>query len=113
MTDEWEEDPESGTTLGPEEALRMEIEKSKTLKVDRLKLRDQIEKLREQNCRLLKENLFLRQKLETEDSFFVSKPTVKGKFLLGIFKDSGLTKLKTRIALMFLLLLLGWFFYFF
>ena len=111
--DEWEEDLESGTTFGPEEALRMEIEKSKSLKVDRLKLRDEIEQLRDQNRRLLKENLALRQKLESEDPFFVSKSTIRGKSLLEISKDSSLTKLKTRIALVFLLLLLGWLFYFF
>jgi predicted nuclease with TOPRIM domain len=43
---------ESGVTLGPEEALRREIEKSKSLKVERLKLKDKIEKLRAENAHL-------------------------------------------------------------
>ena len=46
MASEWENQfEEDGITLGPEEALRREIEKSKALKLDRLKLRNQVEKL--------------------------------------------------------------------
>lgn len=54
MSDEDWKDPyeESGITLGPEEALRREIEKSKSLKVERLKLKDEIEKLRAENAHL-------------------------------------------------------------
>jgi len=54
MSDEDWKDPyeESGITLGPEEALRREIEKSKSLKVERLKLKDEIEKLRSENAHL-------------------------------------------------------------
>jgi hypothetical protein len=57
MSDEEWKDPfeENGVTLGPEEALRREIEKSKSLKVERLKLRDEIEKLRAENARLNQE----------------------------------------------------------
>lgn len=53
IEDDWK-DPyeENGITLGPEEALRKEIEKSKSLKVERLKLKDEIEKLRSENARL-------------------------------------------------------------
>ncbi len=46
---------DDGITLGPEEALRREIEKSKNLKVERLKLRDEIEKLRAKNQALEKQ----------------------------------------------------------
>ena len=113
MIDDWEEDPESGTTIGPEEALRIEIEKCKSIKVERLKLRDEIEQLREQNGRLSKENLVLRQKLETEGQFFESKPAISRKSFLKISKESGPAKLKTRIAFILLLVLLGWLFYFF
>ena len=43
--DKWEEPPEdNGLTLGPEETLQREIEKSKSLKVDRLRLKDEIDK---------------------------------------------------------------------
>lgn len=50
---DWKEPyDESGITLGPEEALRREIEKSKSLKVERLKLKDEIEKLRAENAHL-------------------------------------------------------------
>ena len=46
MNGEWE-DPyeEDGITLGPEEALQREIQKSKSLKVDKLQLRNEVEKL--------------------------------------------------------------------
>ena len=45
----WEEPlDDNGLTLGPEETLQREIEKSKSLKVDRLRLKDEIEKLKEQ-----------------------------------------------------------------
>ena len=49
MSDEWENHiEEDGITLGPEEALRREIEKSKALKVERLQLRNEVEDLRSQ-----------------------------------------------------------------
>lgn len=53
---QWEDDSESGTTLGPEEALRREIERTKALKVERLRLRDEVEKLRAENLELREEN---------------------------------------------------------
>lgn len=57
MTDEWQDTPEDdGITLGPEEALEREIAKSKTLKVERLQLRDQVEQLTSQN-RALRDQL--------------------------------------------------------
>ena len=44
--DDWEETfDDNGITLGPEEILRREIEKSKNLKVERLQL-----KTRSKNC---------------------------------------------------------------
>jgi hypothetical protein len=50
MTDEWQDTPEDdGITLGPEEALGREIAKSKALKVERLQLKDQVERLTAQN----------------------------------------------------------------
>ena len=59
MTDEklWQEQFEDdGITLGPEEALQREIQKSKSLKVERLKLKDQNEKLQYEVNRLKQEN---------------------------------------------------------
>jgi hypothetical protein len=51
--DEWEETfDEDGVTLGPEEILNREIQKSKNLKVERLQLKDEIEKLRAENIHL-------------------------------------------------------------
>ncbi len=63
MSDEGWTEPydESGITLGPEEALRREIEKSKSLKVERLKLKDEIEKLRAENARLTKNIATLKE----------------------------------------------------
>ena len=58
MTDEWQDIPEDdGITLGPEEALAREIAKSKALKVERLQLKDQVD-------RLTAENQALRDQLE-------------------------------------------------
>ena len=50
MTDEWQDTAEDdGITLGPEEALGREIAKSKALKIERLQLKDQVERLTAQN----------------------------------------------------------------
>jgi len=46
MEDNWENPyEEDGVTLGPEEALLRETEKTKALKVEKLQLKDTIEKL--------------------------------------------------------------------
>lgn len=65
MTDEWQDTPEDdGITLGPEEALEREIAKSKTLKVERLQLRDQVEQLTSQNRALRDQLEALKQERE-------------------------------------------------
>ncbi len=57
MTDKWQDISEDdGITLGPEEALAREIAKSKALKVERLQLKDQVERLTAQN-RALRDQL--------------------------------------------------------
>ena len=64
--DNWKEPyEESGITLGPEEILRREIEKSKNLKVERLQLKDEIEKLRAENTRLSQKNQALAEEIKT------------------------------------------------
>lgn len=66
MSEEWNDPPESeGITRGPEEALEREIAKSKALKVERLRLRDQVEKLQKEVERLTRENDILRRQLTT------------------------------------------------
>ena len=63
--EKWEEPLEdNGLTLGPEETLQHEIEKSKSLKVDRLRLRDEIEQLKTQNKDLKKKNQQLHQRVK-------------------------------------------------
>jgi hypothetical protein len=63
MTDEWQDTPEEdGITLGPEEALGREIAKSKALKVERLQLKDRVEKLTTQNRALSDQLKALKQK---------------------------------------------------
>ena len=58
----WEEPLEdNGLTLGPEEKLQREIEKSKSLKVDRLRLNDEIEQLKEQKNNLQEKNRQLNE----------------------------------------------------
>jgi uncharacterized protein YdcH (DUF465 family) len=68
MNDEedWKEPFEdTGITLGPEEILRREIEKSKNLKVERLQLKDEIEKLRAENTHLTQKNQALTEEIKT------------------------------------------------
>ena len=66
MGDDWKKPYEDdGVTLGPEDALRREIEKSKTLKVEKLQLKDAIEKLKAENDALSKTNQSLEQKLNS------------------------------------------------
>ena len=61
---DWEEPPEEGgLTLGPDEALQREIEKSKSLKVDRLRLRDEIEKLKSEKNALAQKHHLLQKRL--------------------------------------------------
>ena len=63
MADDWQDIPEDdGLTLGPEDALEREIARSKALKVERLQLRDRVEKLESEVRALTAEN----HKLKTE-----------------------------------------------
>ena len=60
----WEEPlDDNGLTLGPEETLQREIEKSKSLKIDRLRLKDEIEKLKEQKEKLQEKNNQLHKRV--------------------------------------------------
>ncbi|MBT5470780.1 MAG: hypothetical protein HOK41_09270 [Nitrospina sp.] len=63
--DENWEDPldDNGLTLGPEESLQREIEKSKSLKVDRLRLRDEIDQLKAQKEELKEKNRQLHERV--------------------------------------------------
>ena len=64
MEDNWENPyEEDGVTLGPEEALLRETEKTKALKVEKLQLKDAIEKLQNKNDTLVNVNNSLEQKL--------------------------------------------------
>jgi len=66
MKDDWENPyEEDGVTLGPEEALLRETEKTKALKVEKLQLKDTIEKLRNKNNALANVNNSLEQKLRS------------------------------------------------
>ena len=66
MEDDWENPyEEDGVTLGPEEALLRETEKTKALKVEKLQLKDTIEKLQSKNNALANVNNSLEQKLRS------------------------------------------------
>ena len=66
MKDDWENPyEEDGVILGPEEALFRETEKTKALKVEKLQLKDTIEKLRSKNNALANVNNSLEQKLRS------------------------------------------------
>lgn len=65
MADDWQNIPEDeGLTLGPEDALEREIARSKALKVERLQLRDRVEKLSSEVAVLTAENRQLKTELD-------------------------------------------------
>ena len=69
MTTEWQDIPEDdGITLGPEETLAREIAKSKALKVERLQLKDRVEKLTAENRDLRDENEALKKHRQARSS---------------------------------------------
>ena len=99
MEDNWENPyEEDGVTLGPEEALLRETEKTKALKVEKLQLKDTIEKLQSKNDTLVNVNNSLEQKLMplTEQSSSSihhetdQTHTLKWAYLLLIFNLTAL-----------------------
>ena len=99
MNENWEEPPEEdGLTLGPEEALQREIEKSKALKVDRLRLRDEIEKLKAETTDLTRKNHLLKERL-----------TALGNPSANPEKESAFSRNILIFALVFSFLALLWF----
>lgn len=77
---------EDGLTLGPEETLQKEIEKSKALKIDRLRLRDEIEKLKSEISSLSKKNQQLKDRLtKLENSAFEKTSPSSKNFLILTF----------------------------
>ena len=83
--EKWEEPLEdNGLTLGPEETLQHEIEKSKSLKVDRLRLRDEIEQLKAQNKELKEKNQQLHQRIKTLNNAVSSPGTPRNSPTLQI-----------------------------
>ena len=99
MNENWEEPlEEDGLTLGPEEALQREIEKSKALKVDRLLLRDEIEKLKAETTDLTRKNHLLKERL-----------TALGNPSANPEKESAFSRNILIFALVFSFLALLWF----
>ena len=99
MEDNWGNPyEEDGVTLGPEEALLKETEKTKALKVEKLQLKDTIEKLQSKNDTLVNVNNSLEQKLTslTEQSSrnihleTDQTHTLKWAYLLLIFNLTAL-----------------------
>ena len=99
MEDNWENPyEEDGVTLGPEEALLKETEKTKALKVEKLQLEDTIEKLQNKNNALANVNNSLEQKLGslTEQSSSsicletAQTHTIRWAYLLLIFNLTAL-----------------------
>ena len=99
MNENWEEPlEEDGLTLGPEEALQREIEKSKAVKVDRLRLRDEIEKLKAETTDLTRKNHLLKERL-----------TALGNPSANPEKESAFSRNMLIFALVFSFLALLWF----
>ena len=99
MEDDWKNPyEEDGVTLGPEEALLRETEKTKALKVEKLQLKDTIEKLQSKNNALANVNNSLEQKLRslTEQSSSSIRletnqtHTLRWAYLLLIFNVTAL-----------------------
>ena len=99
MEDNWENPyEEDGVTLGPEEALLKETEKTKALKVEKLQLKDTIEKLQSKNDTLVNVNNSLEQKLtslteQSSSSIHLKTDqthTLKWAYLLLIFNLTAL-----------------------
>ena len=99
MKDDWGNPyEEDGVTLGPEEALLRETEKTKALKVEKLQLKDTIEKLRNKNNALANVNNSLEQKLrslteQSSSSIHLETDqthTLKWAYLLLIFNLTAL-----------------------
>jgi hypothetical protein len=61
MDERWDEHQENGITLGPEATLHREIQKSKSLKIELLRLRDENERLQSQNRILTQKMTALEQ----------------------------------------------------
>ena len=81
--EKWEEPLEdNGLTLGPEETLQHEIEKSKSLKVDRLRLRDEIEQLKAQKKDLEEKNQQLHQRIKALNNDLSSSGTLRNSTIL-------------------------------
>ena len=101
--EKWEEPlEENGLTLGPEESLQREIEKSKSLKVDRLRLKDEIEKLKAQKEELKEKNYQLQQRIEELNNSNSSSEFLKNNLTAKIFFLG--TLVVTILALSFFLL---------
>ena len=101
MGDDWEKPYEDdGLTLGPENALNREIQKSKTLKVEKLKLKDTVQKLKAENDNLLKNNQSLKQKLDS----FTGQSAPENKFSNEQFPAVVLTDQTPSIRWSFFLL---------
>jgi len=84
--EKWEEPlEENGLTLGPEESLQREIEKSKSLKVDRLRLKDEIEQLKAQKEKLKEKNCQLQQKIEELNNSIPSSESLKNNLTVKKF----------------------------
>ena len=99
MNENWEEPlEEDGLTLGPEEALQREIEKSKAVKADRLRLRDEIEKLKAETTDLTRKNHLLKERL-----------TALGNPSANPEKESAFSRNILIFALVFSFLALLWF----
>jgi len=83
--EKWEEPLEdNGLTLGPEEILQHEIEKSKSLKVERLQLRDEITQLKAQNKDLKEKNQQLHKRIKTLNNAVSSSGTPQNSPTLQI-----------------------------
>jgi hypothetical protein len=71
MAENWKEPlDDDGLTLGPEEALEREIARSKALKVERLQLRDRVEKLETRVQSLENKKAALEAQLEQNSNGF-------------------------------------------
>ena len=101
MEDNWENPyEEDGVTLGPEEVLLREIEKTKALKVEKLQLKDTIEKLKSKNDAIVKTNQSLEKQLISLAGYSENRTNFKSSESYDTLQSDQNNKIKWSLYLL-------------
>ena len=95
MEDNWENPyEEDGVTLGPEEALIRETEKTKALKVEKLQLKDTIKKLKIKNNTLTTTKQSLENQLSSLTDYSESRNSFKSSNSYGTLQSDQKSQIR-------------------